>query len=93
VLDYEARREIHFTIKATDDGMPPGHFEKDISLKIIDVNEAPSGLYISDNIVSETNIPYDFEILRSLLCGSLYVLLTLLLWFVCLVFFERRLKF
>lgn len=54
-IDYEDTETVQFTIKVTDDGIPPGYFEKDISLKITDVNEPPTGLYITQNMVSEIN--------------------------------------
>ncbi|XP_059161145.1 protocadherin Fat 4-like [Physella acuta] len=52
-LDYESTKVISIKLKVTDSGQPPLSFEKDVTIQVLDVNEAPSALTLSRNLVSE----------------------------------------
>ncbi|KAL3873180.1 hypothetical protein ACJMK2_036328 [Sinanodonta woodiana] len=52
-LDYEAEKVHDITIWVIDNGEPSLSFEKNISIDILDVNEKPTEITISNNQVSE----------------------------------------
>ncbi len=56
VFDYEAQTKHFMTIKSTDSGQPPMSFMETLELRVEDVNEAPTGVTLSNSIVSENSI-------------------------------------
>ncbi|XP_067682653.1 protocadherin Fat 4-like [Haliotis asinina] len=52
-LDFEKTSEFVLTLGVTDDGQPPMSSEKRVTVKVTDVNEAPTSLSLSKNQVSE----------------------------------------
>ncbi|KAK3580860.1 hypothetical protein CHS0354_032921 [Potamilus streckersoni] len=60
-LDYEAGKVHDITIWVIDNGDPSLSFEKNISIDILDVNEKPTEITISNNQVAENAMP-DFLI-------------------------------
>ena len=50
-LDYEETEEFTVIIRATDSGTPPMYMDKEIKIKITDINETPTDLHLTDNKV------------------------------------------
>ena len=44
-------------LRCADNGVPSKSIEKDITIRIIDVNEAPSGIILTSGVVSENQGP------------------------------------
>lgn len=58
-LNYESRRLYNVRIKATDKGIPPLSFEKDITIEVGDVNEAPTA--VEDVLTTREDTPLSFS--------------------------------
>lgn len=50
-LDYESRREYNITVRSTDDGTPPLFLEETYLITVLDVNEAPTLITVSNSKV------------------------------------------
>ncbi|KAL8601316.1 hypothetical protein ACOMHN_054610 [Nucella lapillus] len=53
VLNYEKSREYKIKVKVTDTGTPPSSLEKDVTIFVTDVNEAPTDVRLSISQVRE----------------------------------------
>ena len=51
-LDYEQQSTYNIVVRSTDSGTPPKFVEKTFTVKVLDVNEMPTSVSISNNTVS-----------------------------------------
>eukprot|EP00794_Sanderia_malayensis_P003136 gene3136-3604_t len=54
-LDYEKQRRYSILIETVDNGNPPMKFEKNLTVQVMDVNEAPTAISLSSNHVNENS--------------------------------------
>lgn len=52
-LDFEAQSTYTVRVRTTDNGAPALSFEEDLAVQILDVNEAPTAITLSDDILPE----------------------------------------
>lgn len=51
-INYESMTKIYLGIETRDNGYPSLSFKKDFVLNVVDINEPPSDLKLSNNQVS-----------------------------------------
>lgn len=51
-INYESMTKIYLGIETLDNGYPSLSFKKDFVLNVVDINEPPSDLKLSNNQVS-----------------------------------------
>ena len=56
-LDYELTPVIRVQVKCTDSGSPPLSLVKDLAITVDDVNEAPTGISLSSDVIAENQPP------------------------------------
>lgn len=65
-LDYESAQKYTIRAISTDSGKPPLSKTKSFSIKILDVNEKPTSVHISSNLVNAEAVASHAEIVY---CG------------------------
>ncbi|XP_041351068.1 protocadherin Fat 4-like [Gigantopelta aegis] len=55
VLDYEAGKQLELIVTVEDSGNPPLKFQKTLSVKVTNVNEAPTDITLNNNKVLENS--------------------------------------
>ncbi|KAI8744489.1 protocadherin Fat 4, partial [Biomphalaria glabrata] len=53
IIDYERIKTLALTLRVTDSGQPPLSLDKNITVEVLDVNEAPTTVVLTRNKVSE----------------------------------------
>lgn len=54
-LNYEATSQLSIVVRSTDTGTPPLHVDKAFTVKISDVNEAPTLVWLATSNVDENS--------------------------------------
>ena len=54
-LNYESTSQLSIVIRSTDSGTPPLHLDKSFTVKITDVNEAPTLVWLASSTVNENS--------------------------------------
>eukprot|EP00112_Aurelia_sp_Birch-Aquarium-sp1_P005362 Seg1607.1 transcript_id=Seg1607.1/GoldUCD/mRNA.D3Y31 product="Protocadherin-like wing polarity protein stan" protein_id=Seg1607.1/GoldUCD/D3Y31 len=54
-FDYEKENKYIFTVETTDNGKPPMSFRRNFTLQVMDMNEAPTSIELSNDAVDENS--------------------------------------